>query len=340
VRTEEASNRLWQSLDLDLLDRIAADHDNARAALIWLDEMGDSATCLRLAAAHGWYWFVRGFGGEGRAWLDRARNPLAGDATTRGWALMWASDIAILQNDLTAAAAMAEESTALFRELGNDFGLAAALTCLGNTMLRLGDQPRARVLLEECLMLARRLKHTLLTSVALANLTEFALHRGDLDEAEAHIEEALPLQSGRGNTWGTPIVLSLRAELSQDQGDPVSAARWYIRAITAAQAQQDNAIIGSALIGLGAIATKSGEVDLAVRLLGAAEAIRETFELWGVATAQGKHHRLADEARKILGDAAFATAWSAGRSLSPQKAVAEAMVFASTLSGSDDPSPS
>ena len=60
-------------LQPELLERLAAEHDNARAALVWLEQQGDEATMIRLAAGLGWFWFVRGFGTEGISWLERAR---------------------------------------------------------------------------------------------------------------------------------------------------------------------------------------------------------------------------------------------------------------------------
>ena len=54
------------------LDRLAADHDNLRAALAWLCDGETPENCLRLAAACSWYWYRRGYVHEGRSWL-RAR---------------------------------------------------------------------------------------------------------------------------------------------------------------------------------------------------------------------------------------------------------------------------
>ena len=75
VVTEQLSDQLFASTNPTLLDVLDREHDNVRAALVWLDRIGDAETCLRLATACGWLWFVRGYFREGRGWLDRARPP-------------------------------------------------------------------------------------------------------------------------------------------------------------------------------------------------------------------------------------------------------------------------
>ena len=57
---EDMCDQLFVSTAPALLDVLEAEHDNARAALAWLDQRGDADTCLRLAIAYGWLWFIRG----------------------------------------------------------------------------------------------------------------------------------------------------------------------------------------------------------------------------------------------------------------------------------------
>ena len=60
------------------LDRLDEEHDNIRAALSWLLQQADGAgMALRMCAALGEYWYLRGHIGEGRRWLEgRSRSPL------------------------------------------------------------------------------------------------------------------------------------------------------------------------------------------------------------------------------------------------------------------------
>ena len=56
----------------DALDQLEAEHDNLRAALTWATEQPLPIDLLRLCAALGWFWDVRGHWTEGRQWIDRA----------------------------------------------------------------------------------------------------------------------------------------------------------------------------------------------------------------------------------------------------------------------------
>jgi predicted ATPase len=82
------------------LDRLEREHDNFRAALEWSTQHGDGETGLRLAAALRWFWLVRGYASEGRAWLRRAfatentATPIA-----RARALVAAGSLAMFQHD-------------------------------------------------------------------------------------------------------------------------------------------------------------------------------------------------------------------------------------------------
>ena len=53
------------------LDRLAVEHDNLRAALVWLEAERDAEGLLRLAVAMAGLWNYRSHRPEGRHWLRR-----------------------------------------------------------------------------------------------------------------------------------------------------------------------------------------------------------------------------------------------------------------------------
>ena len=82
------------------------EHDNLRSALAWSSPTGgDAMAGLRLAGAIWWFWYVRGYLGEGRGWLSRmllATPPGEPTAAARAKALDGAGILARQQSDYAA----------------------------------------------------------------------------------------------------------------------------------------------------------------------------------------------------------------------------------------------
>jgi hypothetical protein len=130
--SEALSADLFRATEPELLERLAAEHDNVRAALVWLEQQGDEETMIRLAAGLGWFWFVRGFGTEGISWLERARSPrIAVAAPIRAAALNWASVLTLPRKDHAAATELAALSARLLRENGDE-SASLAMALLGH----------------------------------------------------------------------------------------------------------------------------------------------------------------------------------------------------------------
>jgi tetratricopeptide (TPR) repeat protein len=127
---------------------------------------------LRLAAALGDYWYRRGYLSEGRsrlaAVLDRPTPPSL--LSHRATVLNAAGVLAWSQSDYPEASVLLEESLTLKREIGDLFGVTAALINLGNVTKERGDYDRARTLLEESLSIARQVDHQRYLATALNSL--------------------------------------------------------------------------------------------------------------------------------------------------------------------------
>ncbi|HET8850938.1 MAG TPA: adenylate/guanylate cyclase domain-containing protein, partial [Ktedonobacteraceae bacterium] len=138
------------------LERLEREHDNLRAALQWALEGGRAEMALRLGTALERFWVVRGHRNEGRAFLERA---LAGSAGVtpyvRAKALLAAARLAFIQSNYDQGEVLAQESLALFQELGDRRGIALSLDRLGMAAWRRGNFTAARVLMEEDLALFR-----------------------------------------------------------------------------------------------------------------------------------------------------------------------------------------
>lgn len=67
---ETAAPALYGPDHATWLERLEREHDNLGAALEWAQKVGDTETGLRLTGALSWFWWVRGYLGEGRRWIE------------------------------------------------------------------------------------------------------------------------------------------------------------------------------------------------------------------------------------------------------------------------------
>ncbi|MBA2597310.1 MAG: hypothetical protein H0V00_11880 [Chloroflexia bacterium] len=332
--TETIANDLWQSTAPRLLDRLAEEQGNNRAALDWLDSQGELERCLRLAGGLGWFWVIRGAGTEGRSWLERAVAPIEAVALpVRAWALMWAGTLALMQGEVATGLKLAEASVALWRAHGEPtFGLPAALVIVGRAAGQLGDPDRAIALLEEGLDVARSLHHTFLIVLVLENLAGIALVRDDLERAKTLLAEAAPLRrSIDGPTWGAPYSLSTQAEIARREGNLAQALEHHQESIAISYERDDKRFVVGGLIGTANIAAALGAAEDAARLLGAAEKLRETVGSWSHLSGRRGDEQAIATVRAALGEERFATAWTVGRDLSLDQAVTDALALAQEL---------
>ena len=331
---ETLSAELFRATEPETLARLAAELDNGRAALAWLDEQGDEVGVIRLAAGLGWVWFVRGFGTEGISWLERARAPRSAvPAPIRAAALNWASVNTLPRKDHAAAAELAALSVGLLRESGEETAsLAMALLSQGRATGYSGDRAKGVVLLEEALALARRLDHPLFVGAILDCLAEFAFLDGDLEHATALVSEALEVQRRHQPLWGTSFSYALLGELALTRGDLPAAGAAYGESIALAQAMGETTFLGAGMAAIGAIAAARGEAEQAARLFGAAEAMFQVAGAWSFIAARGQHRQAIEGVRAALGEEVFAAAWANGRRLSREQATAEALETAGARS--------
>src|SRR5215203_3713541 len=160
---EEAEPMLWGAEDAMWLDRLDQEHDNMRAALSWAIEHEEATLALRVSGALRWFWYMEGYYGEGRRWLEAAlgKDWGAAAAEARARALEGVGWLASSQGDLDRAQAAAKEGLKLSTEAGlGDVVVADFLNVLGDAARHRGDYERAAELLEKSLALHKTVKDT------------------------------------------------------------------------------------------------------------------------------------------------------------------------------------
>src|SRR5215212_5956930 len=198
---EEAEPRLWGPEDAAWLDRLEQEHDNMRAALTWAIEHEEAELALRIGGALRWFWYMEGYYGEGRRWLEAALVKDWGVAAeARARALEGVGWLASGQGNLDRAQAAAEEGLKLSTEAGlGDVVVADFQNVLGEAVVRQrGDYEWAAELLEESSALHREAGDARGVAWSLGNLANVSSDRGNFEQAKELYEEGLALSRELG----------------------------------------------------------------------------------------------------------------------------------------------
>jgi predicted ATPase/Tfp pilus assembly protein PilF len=193
---ETTSETMPRQKPQNWLELVDLEYDNLRAALNWAHRAPERAEiALRLVAALGRYWYLRGRYAEGRERLaiilKAVEHTDLNQTYSYARALNTAGLLARLQGDLPEARARGEESIAIFRQLGQANGLGVALNNMGQVTLRLGLHDQALAYFTESLEIARQLANKSGTAEALAGLANAHIRLSNYKEAQQLGEEAL-----------------------------------------------------------------------------------------------------------------------------------------------------
>jgi non-specific serine/threonine protein kinase len=317
--------RLW-------LARLEAEHDNFRGALTWLLERGDAETGLQLAAALWMFWFHCSYYREARAWLERAlARAGAGASPTRSIALTATGLFAEAVGDFQEATALLEASMQMAYDLGDRRCLGIASLVLGDVFVNLGAHEQAEPLLQRAALVFREIDAPAWLVIALTFLSVQAHGRGDEPLAAQLIEEGLSLARQRGDEYGIATCLSRMGRFARDRGDDQRAAAHFAESLSLWWALRDRWRVTQALIDLADLAA-GRQPERAAWLLGAAEALNEPLAVSAAFADDTARQRAMQLSREQLDPDTFAAAWNAGRALTWEDAVAEAMTAAAEAS--------
>jgi non-specific serine/threonine protein kinase len=313
------------------LHRLEREHDNLRAALRWFQEQGDAHAALRLCVALVPFWDGRGHLSEGRRWL---RAALAAPQTRtapvalRTRALLGAGALAEWQGDLDAAEPLLEQCLALARTHDDHQGVAWTTAWLGILAVSRGDVAGGVPHFEESLRLFRDLDDRPGRAFALLDLGIAVAYQGDATRACLLLEESLQLFRALGDTRYVAIANTMLGYTVTHLGDAARAAAFIAEGLAGHWEVGDRTYLTYALVVMAGVLNRRKEPARAVRLLGAAEMLRDTLGGPLASSTLTQHARLAAALRRQLDEAEFEPAWATGRAMSLREAVAEALTAA------------
>jgi predicted ATPase/predicted Ser/Thr protein kinase len=349
----------------DWMQRLAAEIENVRAALAWSIAAGCPQAGLRLTLCLLWFWRSSSYSREGRDWLERLLAEVPQPSADRVEALRRLANFAEDAGDNTHGIALREQALAAAEALGDPAAIAEMGSSLALKLFGHGDAGRAQELVERSLALCQdRSEMQERAAFDVMLMGELAYSEGNPTRAQKLHEHALgtyrDLDRPKRAAWAL-MDIGIQACM---KGDLVRARQLHEESVAMWRCLDDRLFLGVELSNLGSVLVDLGElergrallveslsilVDMrsgvadwplldfgmlahaqgqhvrAVRLLGAADALRRPSGRGIAADERGENDRALASLRAQLGETAFAAAWREGQALSLQEATALAM---------------
>jgi predicted ATPase len=304
---------------------VAVDAGNLRAALTWsLSQPGEAGIGARLAVALWRFWEIRGEYVEGRGWLERALAaypdaPLA----VRAHLLSGIGNFAVDQNDAETAVRRLEESLTLFRQLGDRPNVAAVLHKWGVMALWRGNYPRAAAVLKESIALWQELGDRRGVADAQTYLGHVACFYPEAGDPAALFAESLSVFRQLGDREGIANSLFGLAFVAFFAGDQSRARELAAECLSLYHELGHKGGMAMLLESCAIIAAIEGAGEVAARLLGAADALREAIN----SPRPPSYSPIYDTYVSSL-PGAFPAAWTQGQAMPLDEAIALALTIA------------
>ncbi|HEY3248127.1 MAG TPA: tetratricopeptide repeat protein [bacterium] len=214
-----------------------------------------------------------------------------------------------------------EQSLALSRELGEADGIAGSLLVLGLVARDSRETEKAVAYFNESLTYFATTGDKVGTGFVLTSLGLVLREMGDLERARHAFEEALALFQELGDKWGIAFSLSNLGILAWSERNYERAEMRFRESLVLRQELGDRRGLATSLIGRAAVATAQNQMRRAAVLFGAAEALREAISVPPPPFIRDGYDQLVAETRTALGEPAFTTAWTEGRSMTLDQAI-------------------
>jgi len=246
----------------------------------------------------------------------------------RGGVAMTFSSLGVMarvQGDYTTARLLFEESLAVFREIGDRAGVATALENLGLTVCDQKDYGWARLLYEESLAIRQQLGERLGIALSLSSLGGIAQYQGDLVLASSRYQESLTIFRELGHQWCIASVLNNLGKVACEQKDFQRARSLYQESLAIYRELGGRQGIADVLKGFAVLEIAWGQPECAIRLYGAAAALREAIGTPLPPSEQPEYDQYLTILHNAFDETAFTSLWEAGRKMSWEEAVAFAL---------------
>lgn len=297
--------------------------DTYRGALVLAEELKDRAAEARARVALAELHRKQGVYAEATLQLETARRlfEVAGDEPGVAQTLHYSGSVAAQQGDYERARQLYRESLETRRRQKDHAGVASLLSNLGIIAWFQGGFAEARHLYEESLALRREVGDRWAIGNSLNNLGLVVRDLGDAKEARRLLEECVAINRELGDRWSIGNALGSLADVALSQGDHLDARDFLVENVRINRELGDRTGLAFSLELFAQVAAARGRARVALRLAGAATALRETI---GAPLSPSEKERLeralAESCRGLL-PGLYAAFFEEGRRLSVEEAV-------------------
>jgi predicted ATPase len=231
--------------------------------------------------------------------------------STRAKVLFASAVLKGAQGDYHDSEPIQQECIETYRELGDNRGVAVSLNALAVLKRDQGDYAECRSLFEQVVAISKELGDQPSLARSLSNLANVCATQGDYSIARALHEQARSIFRALGDRSGVAWSLNHQGDVALEQGDVVAARRFYEQGLAAFREAGDTMGAARSLTDLGYLVCEEGDHVAAHSLytealnifcdLGYKRGVARLLEGFACASArQGDHER----ALKLAGAAA------------------------------------
>ena len=232
--------------------------------------------------------------------------------------------------DHQAALPLADEGLSIWRALADGHGIAAALVCRGQMAFETGDYALATELLSEARARFRELGGELGITVPIAAyLAMVAQALGDHERARTLHDEALAEARARGDRHAVAFILRELARLRRRQGGAEEAVALLRESLVLLAPLKDVRCAQTCLEDLAGVLCERGRPADVARLFAASEALCESMGKLLTPAQRATHDRDVATLEQRLDRDSLAAAWTEGRAMPLEQAIAYALNEAS-----------
>ncbi|HET7840149.1 MAG TPA: tetratricopeptide repeat protein, partial [Terriglobia bacterium] len=292
-------------------------------------------------------------------------NPKSAGKKLRANVLTAQAGFGIEQGDWAFARKMLEEALAIYRELDDQSGVGMALNHLAVVLRDQGDYAEARSLFMETVRLWQEAGDLVSVAHSTSNLADVARAQGDFPAALALHQECYTIYQQLGDRPGMAWSLNHQGDVAFEQGDLAAARSLYEQALATFRELDDKTGMARTLTDLGNLACyqnahekglplysealalfaelsetrdvmrvlegmacaagDAGRCERALRLAGAAAALRQNFGTPLSSSAKAHLEKKLEAARARLSTGDAARAWMEGSRMTSHAAVEYAL---------------